>query len=125
MSIINRHECCWGLTLWKWKQLRVELWYCPSGYEIKEHSHPKENVELMYLFGSTTFYRRVLVAGKKTEKVEWAIMSKKFFGKTFSVKCFHSHWFTVGKWPLIFINIQRFLPGYKPESAAKDFVVTL
>jgi hypothetical protein len=98
----------------------MELWYCPSGFNIVEHSHPKENVELLYLFGNTIFYRRNLFNGKMESKE----VGKRQWLEKFTVNYYHSHWFKVGKLPLVFLNIQRFLTGAKPESAAKDFKVT-
>jgi hypothetical protein len=105
---------CVGITLFKWGHRRAEVWFIKPGYVIEEHTHPKEDVELMYLFGSTVFYRRDL----ETDEVEFA--RPKFFRK-FSVKHFHSHWFSVGWLPLVFINFQSFLDGHSPQSASKDF----
>ena len=119
MAILNRYDSCRGLTLFKWGQLRVEVWYCPAGYTIIEHSHPSEDVELMYVFGSTTFYRRDI----RDDKVESVKCGIKYLFRKFSVRFFHSHWFSVGRLPLIFINFQRFLPGNKPVSAAIDFKI--
>jgi len=117
MSLINKHENCIGLTLFKWNQRRIEIWFCPSGYQIEEHSHPSEDVELVYIFGNTIFFRRNLLNGKYEE-------GKPKFLQKFTVMHFHSHGFTVGRLPLIFINFQKFLNGYKPMSAAKDFLIT-
>lgn len=120
MALVNRHGPCWGLTLFRWKQRRAELWYCPRNYVIEEHSHSNEDIELMYLMGSTVFYRR----DRRTNVQEWKRMTWRMFGRSFSVKHYHSHWFTVGKLPLLFINFQHFLPGAKPRSAAQDFTIT-
>lgn len=121
MSIFNRYGPCKGLTLFKWNQWRAEIWYIPSGYTIVEHRHPEEDVELMYLMGSTEFCRRDIRTNVvESAPVKWP--SKMF--KCYGVKHYHSHYFTVGKWPLIFINFQHFLNGIKPKSAAVDFLVT-
>ena len=123
MSLINRHESCWGLTLYSFNcfNKRAEIWYCPRGYVIKEHCHPKENVELMFLFGRTIFYRRNIYSGiEESLATTW-----KCIFKCFSVMHFHSHWFEVSAaWPLIFVNFQTFKYGSKLESAAKDFLLT-
>lgn len=121
MAILNKYGPCRGLTLFKWRQLRVELWYIPSGYSIVEHRHPSEDVELMYLMGSTDFFRRSIKTGiPEMAEVRWP----RDFGKRYSVMNYHTHWFSVGKWPLVFINFQRFLPGLKPTSASVDFLIT-
>ena len=121
MSIFNRYGPCRGFTFFKWNQWRAEIWYIPSGYTIVEHRHPEEDVELMYLMGSTEFCRRDIRTNVvESAPVKWPSNMFKCYG----VKHYHTHFFTVGKWPLIFINFQRFLNGTKPKSAAIDFLVT-
>lgn len=127
MTLFNRHERCIGLTLWRFGQKNIELWYCPSGYEIKPHSHPNEKIELMYLFGDTEFFRIVekmhdFVFGKhmgvrsESFKPKWYHVFRKF-----TIDYGVVHWFKVSKLPLIFINIATFKDGHKPVSAAVDF----
>ena len=117
--IFNTHDSlnCIGITLYKRGNKRAEIWFIKPGYEIKEHCHPQEDVELMYLFGSTVFYRRNM----DTSEVEFA--RPRMF-RCFSVKHRDAHWFSVGWLPLIFINFQTFLDGHKPKSAAEDFFLT-
>jgi hypothetical protein len=119
MALINKYERCRGLTLFKWGRKRMELWYIPPGYKIIEHTHPDENVELMFIFGKTRFFRRDIYTGK----IDYVITNWKYFAKRFTVGCFHSHWFETTSWPLVFINFQTFLWGTKPRSAAKDFLI--
>lgn len=120
MSVINRFGPCWGFTLYSFWNKRAEIWFIPANYTIVEHSHPSENVELCYIFGRTKFLRRDLYTGKIKE----ATMTWRNWLTCFSVKHHHSHWFSTSNWPLIFINFQTFLPGYKPVSASVDFTVT-
>lgn len=117
--IINRHEDCVGITLFKWGQRRIELWFCPSGYKIEEHSHPQEDVELMFLYGNTLFCRQK--TDGKTPVESYYAQFPGDFGRVFTVKHDDSHWFNVGNKPLIFLNFQTFLKGYQPVSAATDF----
>lgn len=115
MTLFNRHGPCIGLTLFRFARWNIELWYCPKKYEIELHSHPNEHIELMYLFGKTTFYRD---KGISTEcfKPKWYHIFR-----TFSVKPGQLHSFSVSNCPLIFINISKFLQGHKPMSASVDF----
>jgi len=129
MNLINRYEKCVGLTLWRFGQHNVELCNCPSDYEIKPHSHDNEHIELMYIFGRTTFWRH----GKDTAK--YIKHNNPFVATTyesFSPKWYHIfrkftvlpkqvHWFKVSNRPLIFVNFARFLDGHKPTSASIDF----
>lgn len=117
MSIFNSHGPCRGITLFKRKNKRVELWVIPANYSITPHSHPQEDVELMYLFGDAAFYRQDTNGCPEEFKPKWF---RDVFRK-FSVKHFHVHWFSVSKWPLVFINFQTFRNGAIPVSAAIDF----
>lgn len=121
MTLFNRHERCYGLTLFRAFQWNVEIWVCLPGYEIKPHSHPNEHVELMYLFGRTTFYR-INVNDVNNLFTESFTPCKKNIFKTFTISPGTIHWFKVSTWPLVFINFARFLDGHKPVSAAKDFI---
>lgn len=121
MSFVTIHKdpkdskSCIGIVLWKYKQRFVQLWYCPSGYNITPHSHPKEDVELMYLFGSATFYR-------KTKNVPEEFYTPKWFNafKKFTVPAGTYHWFSVSCLPLVFINLSKFKEGHKAVSASED-----
>jgi len=115
----HNYESCKGLTIWKSERYHVEIWYCPKNYVIIPHSHPQENIELMYLWGSTEFFRR---RQESTEsfKPKWY-----HFGRSFSVNAGDVHWFTVSPFRcLIFVNIAKFLPGFFPKSASIDFLPT-
>ena len=120
MSIFNKHETCFGITLFRLGRWRSELWFCPRGYVIKEHTHPTEEVELIYLFGNAVFHRRNLI----TKKLDSAAVSQKNIGRRFTIRYFHSHWFEVSDRMLVFMNIQRFHPGCSVVSAAVDFKET-
>src|SRR5579859_3900335 len=103
MKIINRHKSCIGITLFRLFNLNIELWYCPRGFKIEPHSHPEEDIQLMYLFGKTTFYLVHESIGGKRFIPKWY-----HFGHCFSVPAGFEHWFVVSKWPLIFINFAKF-----------------
>lgn len=114
-KLINRHEKCWGIVLFKWRQKFIQLWYCPAGYNIQPHSHPEEDIELMYIAGTTTFTRVINLRAQSFTPKWYHIF------QTFSVKAGTYHYFKVSKWPLIFINFSTFKKGFKPKSAAIDF----
>jgi hypothetical protein len=100
------------------KRKNVEVWYCPSGYTIKKHSHPEENIELMYILGKTTFYR------ERESKIEKFTPRYYHMFRSFSVNAGDNHWFDVANFPLVFINVATFLEGKKPKSASVDFSIT-
>lgn len=115
MKIFHRHGPCFGITLFKWKHYRIEIWKFPSNYTIEKHSHPNENIEVLYLFGNATFYRI------KPENHELVIWKSDYIPKFLSLPAGYIHWFIVGKLPLVAINFSRFLNGHESVSACEDF----
>lgn len=114
---IHRYESCIGFPLLKYKNRYIELWFCPRGYKIKEHSHPNEYIELMYIFGKTTFFRRE----KADQKEQSFTPTWKDMFRCFSVPFGFLHRFEVSNLPLIFINFSRFYHDCEPTSASVDF----
>lgn len=85
---------------------------------MKPHSHPSEDVELFFLFGRATFSRRNLF----THKLDTAkVGGLRDFGRKFTIRYFHEHWFQVSDRTLVFFNWQVFHKGHPPVSAAVDF----
>jgi hypothetical protein len=119
MKLFNRYESCVGLTLFRLFKYNIEIWYCPKEYEIVPHSHPEEDIELMYIFGKTTFFRQCYSGAPIL-----SVIPRMPF-KCHSVPAGYIHWFKVSKtFPLIFINIAKFRRGFKPKSASVDFKKT-
>lgn len=115
--IINRYKQCVGITLFRWFRYKVELWFCPKGFKIKEHCHPSQDIELIFIKGSAVFHRRLLCTDTiDSKEVNWWDQFIKF-----TVKSYHSHWFEVSDKMLVFLNIEKWHEGEKVTSAAKDF----
>lgn len=112
--MIDRHESCIGIRLFKSSRWFIQLWVCMPNYEIKPHSHDEEDIELMYILGKTTFYRKNGEVQSFTPK--WYNVFRKF-----SIPAGTIHWFTVSNLPLIFINFAKFKQGIVPKSASIDF----
>lgn len=132
INLIDRHGPCIGIRLWKSGQKFVQLWIIPPNYIIEPHSHDDENIELMYLWGKTTFWRAVRVVKSKfyhndelIEKIETDeegfIPTRHDVGRCFSVPAGTMHWFKTTSTRLIFINFSTFIKGKSPRSAALDF----
>lgn len=118
MKLFHTYDKCFGFTLWRWNFLNIELWFVPPKYSIVEHSHPSQDIELIFLQGEAWFHRRNI----RTLEVDsfWATNVNR--GKKFTIKTYHSHWFDTNRKWLIFLNIERWYK--KPTSAAEDFQVT-
>lgn len=120
MGLFRTYDSCKGVLLYKFGQYTAELWYCPAGYKIPEHSHPNEEIELMFLFGNTVFYRR-----PSTAETEQSFIPKwKHIFCCFGVPAGWSHRFSVGRLPLLFINFAKWKAGIIPTSASVDFTIT-
>ena len=104
-----------GLKLFQLGRYRIELWYFPSSFRIEKHSHPKENIEVFYLFGSVKFFR---MESSGNNEVYW---DSNFIPRFLSLHAGYIHWFYVGKYPLIAINFSKFITC-KPVSASEDII---
>lgn len=119
MSILNRYGPCWGLRLFRLGKHQIELWFCPSGYQITPHCHPNLDIELFFIWGIKCYFERYKLGGQKDGIM---VTFPKSFLKRFTIKNYHFHWFKVSKWPLVFINYERWIGAGKPLSASKDFL---
>jgi hypothetical protein len=118
--LIRRYEKCVGLSFPAIGKYKIEFWFCPRNYEIREHTHPSQNIKLVLLFGhNILFHRR-----KKSNLLDESYLARfKDMGKVFTINAGDAHWFSVSGWPLVFLNIEKYLTG-KPTSAAEDLVLT-
>jgi len=116
MKLVNRYESCVGLSLPAIGRYKIEFWYAPAGYEIRPHTHPNVDIELMFLLGNKVmFYRRPV--GRLLPDMFRAMWYH--IGRVFSVRAGDEHYFKVSEWPLIFMNIEKW--HCEPTSAATDF----
>jgi hypothetical protein len=115
---IVRYESCIGLSFLPLGRYKLECWYCPRGYRIREHTHPNEDIKLCFLFGhNIRFHRR-----KNRHFIGESFCAQfKHIGKVFTINAGDAHWFEVSDWPLVFMNIERWKNGVKPTSASVDF----
>lgn len=114
MPLISRYERALGIRLWRWGTFQIELWFAPAGYKIRPHSHPDEDIELVFLFGDAEFARQ-----KWMQRPElFHATFPRHFGRRFSIAAGCVHWFTVSESMLVFVNIERW--RRTPTSAAED-----
>lgn len=111
MELIHRHNRCRGITLFRFGQRLVELWYCPKGEIIEPHSHEHFNSTLIMLGGEIEG-----TIGFRTGRTGWYDFGRRFFipaGTCHQAK-------VVGNF-CVFLNYERWW-DVKPTSAAIDFV---
>jgi|SRR6185312_11969813 len=112
--MIHRVKKCFGVPLWKSKSRYVELWFCFSS--VMPHTHPGQHVEIIPLFGWSTFSRSEPEAKAGDFKAAQSIrISPRKWFRSFSIPPGWLHWFTEA--PLVFLNITN-----TPRSAAENLV---
>ena len=110
-----KFESCRGLTIWKSKKRRIELWFCPPRFYVSPHRHPHQDIELTFLFGSAEFYR---LRGKS---LRIAIMVWPFtMFRTMTIEAQDYHGFETGSLPLIFFNNCTWLGVDSNKSPSED-----
>jgi hypothetical protein len=101
-----KYHACRGITVWRWRWFKIELWYCPRNFVAEPHRHPDIDIELTFLYGSPDFYRNDL-----------HIRPTPF--TTFTLKHYHWHWFQTNNKCLIFFNREWW--KVPPTSAATNY----
>jgi len=121
LKIIDRHEGCVGIRLYRFGRKSAQIWFCPAGYKIERHSHEEQDIELMFFCGDAKFFRLVKhdSVWNREETKEVKGLGNPF--KTFTIPAGTIHWFEVSTKPLVFINFSTWNQGIIPSSAAIDF----
>jgi len=115
--MIHKVGPCWGITLWRWGNRKLELWYAPASYACVEHTHDDADSEITILYAKARrIYRRV---GDKVDA--YIASSKQYRGRWFSVRAGIPHAFEAGKSFMVFLNLQTYLKGKRVTSVAVDF----
>jgi hypothetical protein len=119
--MLKRYERCIGLSFPAIGRFKIEIWFCPPGYTIREHTHPNEDIKLILLFGhQVKFHRR-----KKGESDNCSFMARfRHIGRVFTINAGDAHFFEVSKWPLVFMNVEKWKDGVTPTSASDDLHLT-
>jgi hypothetical protein len=108
-----------GLSLPAIGRWKIEFWYAPRGYEIKEHTHKSQDIKLIPIFCHNVVFHRTK-KGEFLGETFWARF--KDIGHIFNIKAGDKHYFSVSEWPLIFMNIEYWY--IKPTSASDDLQLT-
>jgi len=106
--------------VWSFKPfgfIKVELVWAPKNYEIVEHSHPNQDIELIVLWGKNVYLERTEL-GKVAPDFYITSMPKSIF-KRFSIRAGDTHWFKTSKTNFLFLNVEFWKT--EPTSAAVDF----
>jgi len=106
---------CYGLTLWRWNGLQVELWRCPPNFSVGEHVHTQFDGNIILLRGNVELCKRVNGVVKSTDvhfrKLSIPRNTIHFFKAKSGAR--------IATW---FVNIERW--SAPPTSAAIDFIKT-
>lgn len=109
--MINRHNKCVGLTIFRLGRRQLELWYCPQGEIIEPHVHNKIDSTLIILGGSMTGY-----IGERHGRIGWRDFLRFFFIPAGVV-----HGANITGRFCLFANFETWRKGDALTSAAIDF----
>jgi len=107
--VINRHNRCIGLTLFRFRRRKLELWFCPSYEIIPDHVHEHIDSTIIMLAGG--MWGRI---GTRSRYVGWLDMFR-----SFSIPKGVSHSAITGAFA-VFANWEKWDTD-DVTSAAKDF----
>lgn len=119
--MVKRYESCIGLSLPSFGRWKIEFWSAPAGYAIKEHTHPNQDIKLIFLFGHGVTFHRVRNTSTSS-KHQKQTMKWWNIGRAFTILAGDSHWFEVSNRRLLFMNIEKWKDGIKPTSASEDLI---
>lgn len=71
--MIERHNRCIGIKLFRYGKFQLELWFAPRGEMIEPHCHPHIDCSLTFLWGSI-----VGTIGNKTGPVSYRDILRSF-----------------------------------------------
>ena len=117
MKLFYKYEQCLVLSFPAFGKYKIEIVYAPPGYSIKPHTHPYQDIKLILLFGHDIKFFRQKPGGYL---ISFHARVRHVF-KTFTICANDIHYFRVSRWPLIFINFERWKS--KPTSAAIDLTL--
>lgn len=118
--MIARYGPCWGLTLFRWGRLKVELWFSPADYSPLEHTHDDSDGEFMVLWSrNREIYR--LINGQREAYIA---NTPEVWGRWFSVRAGTPHSFGKGDSCMVWLCVERWKPGSKVTSVATDLHLT-
>ena len=118
MLKLHRYERCLILSFPSIGKYKIEILYLPSGYQIAPHTHDQQDIKLVVLFAhNVRFFRQRPTEGLITFLAQW-----RHIFKVFTIRANDIHFFTVSKFPLIFLNFERW--HSKPSSAAINLKLT-
>lgn len=110
--MINRHNGCIGITLFRIGRRQLEIFYCPKGEVIEPHVHRNINSTLIMLGGGLDGK-----IGDRSGKTGWHDFLRRFHIPAGTV---HSAT-VIGRFCL-FANYEKW--NGNPTSAATDFIET-
>lgn len=99
-----------GITLFRQGKYQVQMWLCPPGSEIPDHSHPGVDIVQVYLSGQV-FLR---LNGKPIVTPELCA-TERLNGKAIRVRDCDTHGATIGSQGGAFLTIEEWANG-QPES---------
>lgn len=115
-----RFQNCRGFRLFKFGCHQAELWICPKGEVIPTHTHPNVVSRIVGLFG-----RMRWTVGDRTRNITGCFRRRETNGRlalaAMKVGAETPHGATITGRLGIFLNLEQWINGTSPTSAATDF----
>lgn len=108
--MIEKHNRCIGVKLFRFRQWQLEMWFCPRKEVIEPHSHRNIDSTLIFLWGRITG-----TIGDKTGPVSYRDIFRRF-----PIPAGVTHTATVHSPFCVFLNWERWKTS-DVTSAALDF----
>lgn len=105
--MIHRYKRCVGITLFRWRQRQLEVWFCPRCEDIEPHCHPNIDSLIRLLWGT--------MKGTIGDKRGWVDFWRPYSIPAGVMHAAEIHSFT------IFVNWEKWRNDIPVSSAAVDF----
>jgi hypothetical protein len=116
-----RYESCRGITVFKFGRYKLDLWFAPADYSVKEHTHPLSDGKFWVIFGHNRViwkYRR----NNLVERVSYTLKFPQCLLHVLRVRGNEPHGFEVGSTSMIWFCLQKWKRGVNVTSIIEDFV---
>lgn len=130
LNPVARYGPCIGVTLFRWRRFKIELWYAPADFATPEHTHENSSSEFLILYARTRFiYRRTVdfistVDGKVRYRTEGYVVNVPPFRRTLTVRAGTPHAFHRGESCMVWLCFERWKKNVPVTSVAEDFQLT-
>ena len=111
------------VLLYRRDQFQVQMFACPEGTIIPEHTHPNVDTVQVYVGGNIIFTHngRYAYPGDSVQAMNGPLRCANKRGRTMRVRPDEKHGAVVGEGGGVFIAVQHWLNGIAPHCVSADY----